>query len=75
MRVPMSKIHVWPLVKQTGAEWSEDKASKMAASLAYYTATSIAPLAVAAVGIATLVLRDKIKPQQIQTTMSPVDRP
>ena len=70
MRVPMNKIHVWPLLKQTAAEWSEDKASKMAASLAYYTATCIAPLAVAAVGIATLVLRDKFKPADLQKTLS-----
>jgi membrane protein len=70
MRAKMSEIRVWPLLKQTAAEWSEDKASKMAASLAYYTATCIAPLAVAAVGIATLVLRNKFKPAELQSTLA-----
>ena len=65
MREKMSDIHVWPLLKKTGAEWSEDKAPKMAASLAYYTATCIAPLVVAALGIATLVARNKVTPQKL----------
>ncbi len=70
MRVPMSKIHVWPLLKQTASEWSEDKAPKMAASLAYYTATSIAPLVVAVLGIGTLVARNKFTPKQIHDTLA-----
>jgi hypothetical protein len=38
----------WPLLKQTGSEWLEDKATKMAGALAYYSATSIAPMLVIA---------------------------
>ena len=37
---------VWPLLKQTGSDWSEDKAPKLAAALATYTMLSIAPLLV-----------------------------
>ena len=38
-----------PLLKQAASEWSEDKSSRLAAALAYYTAMSIAPLLVLAV--------------------------
>jgi membrane protein len=64
-RAKLTEIHVWPLLKRTAFEWSEDKATKMAASLAYYTATSIAPLVVAVLGIAALVARNKITPQRL----------
>jgi len=46
----------WELVKGAFVEWDEDKASRLAAALAYYTAFSLAPLLVIAIGIAGLVL-------------------
>ena len=45
------------LLKETFKEWQEDKASRLAAALAYYTAFSIAPLLVIAIAIAALVYR------------------
>lgn len=42
------------LIKKTFKEWSEDKASRLAAALAYYTVFSIPPLLVVAIGIASL---------------------
>jgi len=42
------------IFKQTYREWSEDKASRLAAALAYYTVFSIPPLLVVAIGIAGL---------------------
>ena len=42
---------VTDLLKKAFAEWSEDKASRLAASLAYYTAISIAPLLVLSVTV------------------------
>ena len=39
---------VGTLLKQSFSEWSEDKASRLAASLAYYTAISLAPILVLA---------------------------
>jgi membrane protein len=45
------------LLKETWTEWQEDKASRLAAALAYYTAFSIAPLLVIAIAIAALVYR------------------
>lgn len=42
------------VLKLTFKEWSEDKASRLAAALAYYTVFSIPPLLVVAIGIASL---------------------
>ena len=42
----------WGLLKEAGREWLEDKASRLRAALAYYTALSIAPLLVIAIFIA-----------------------
>ena len=43
------------LLKTTYTEWSEDKASRLAAALAYYTAFSIAPLLLISIAVAGLV--------------------
>lgn len=40
------------LLKKTFQEWQEDKASRLAAALAYYTAFSIAPLLIIVIAIA-----------------------
>ena len=45
----------WGLLKEAGREWLEDKAPRLGASLAYYTALSIAPLLVIAIFIAGMV--------------------
>ena len=42
------------IVGETIHEWSEDKASRLSAALAYYTVFSIPPLMVVAIGIASL---------------------
>jgi len=46
---------LWPLTKQSAAEWLEDKASRLAASLAYYTMLSIAPLLIISIKVIGLV--------------------
>jgi len=46
---------VWELIKQTFIEWNEDKASRLAAALAYYTIFSLAPLLVITIGLAGMV--------------------
>jgi membrane protein len=43
------------VLKETYSDWSEDKASRLAAALAYYTAFSIAPLLLIAIAVAGLV--------------------
>ncbi len=53
--VEMNLKVIVELLKETWQEWQEDKASRLAAALAYYTAFSIAPLFVIAIAIAALV--------------------
>jgi len=43
------------LLKETASQWSDDEASRLAASLALYTMLSIAPLLVVAVAVAGMV--------------------
>ncbi|MBD1920908.1 YihY/virulence factor BrkB family protein [Microcoleus sp. FACHB-831] len=46
---------IFGLLKETFKEWQEDKASRLAAALAYYTTFSLAPLLIIAIAIASLV--------------------
>jgi membrane protein len=43
---------IWPLIKESVSQWSEDYAPSMGAALAYYTIFSIAPLLVIAIAVA-----------------------
>jgi membrane protein len=43
---------VWETLKETGSDWSDDNASRLAAALAYYALLSLAPLLVIAVAVA-----------------------
>src|SRR5215216_4203413 len=45
----------WSMLKQTFAEWSEDKVPQLGAALAFYTALSIAPLLVISLAVAGMV--------------------
>jgi len=42
---------IWNILKSTYAQWSSDKASELAAALAFYTALSIAPLLVLIIAV------------------------
>ncbi len=48
----MSGKQIWQLLKETVTEWQQDKASRLAAALSYYTAFSIAPLLILSIAIA-----------------------
>ena len=61
--MPLSSV--WQLLKQTFAEWSEDKSPQLGASLAFYSALSIAPLLVIALAIAGFVLGEDAARGQI----------
>ena len=41
----------WSLIKQTISDWSDDNASRLAASLAYYTLLSFAPMLVITISV------------------------
>jgi membrane protein len=49
---------MWRLLKETVEEWNKDKASKLAAALAYYTVFALAPLLILIIAIAGIVLGD-----------------
>jgi membrane protein len=51
----MDPMGYWGLLKESGREWLEDKAPRLGAALAYYTALSITPLLVIAIFIAGIV--------------------
>lgn len=57
------------LLKETFHEWQEDKASRLAAALAYYTAFSIAPLLVIAIAIAAIVFGEEAAQGQIASQL------
>src|SRR5678815_68004 len=48
--------NIFLLIRETFNEWTEDKASRLAAALAYYTLFSLAPLLVIIIAIAGLFL-------------------
>lgn len=49
----------WGLIKDTASDWMEDKAARLGAALAYYTAFSLAALLVIVIGVAGLVFGQK----------------
>jgi membrane protein len=59
----------WRLLRQTIAEWSEDKAPQLGAALAFYTALSIAPLLVITLGIVTFFYGEEAAGGQVANQM------
>jgi membrane protein len=57
--------NVWPLIKDTANDWLDDEAPRLAASLAFYTLLSLAPLIVITVAIAGLALGPEAAKGQI----------
>ncbi|MFO7538608.1 MAG: YhjD/YihY/BrkB family envelope integrity protein, partial [Chloroflexota bacterium] len=69
----MNKIDVKsiiPLIKNTFSEWSEHKAARLAAALAYYTIFSIPPLLIIAVAIAGQVFGQEAAQDRIVAQFS-----
>jgi membrane protein len=61
----MKTKDIYLLLKNTYEEWSDDKASLMAAALAYYTIFSLAPLAIIMIAIAGLFFGEKAAQGQL----------
>ncbi|AFY35422.1 YihY/virulence factor BrkB family protein [Calothrix sp. PCC 7507] len=55
----MNLQSIWQLLQETLKEWREDKASRLAAALAYYTIFSIAPLLIIVIAIAGAVFGEE----------------
>ena len=60
------------LLRDTGADWYEDSAPRLAASLAYYTLLSTAPLVLLSVSVAGLVFGEDAARGQIVAQLSHV---
>jgi len=56
----------WPLLKETYNQWSEDKATRLGAALAYYTVFSIAPLIVIAMAVAGWIYGEQASESHMQ---------
>jgi membrane protein len=54
---------VFSMLKQTVADWSEDKAMKLSAALALYTILSLAPLMLIAIKVLTMFMGEGAKSQ------------
>jgi membrane protein len=69
---------LWYVTRQAAQDWWEDNCLRLAASLAYYTALSLAPLILLIVGIVGLVLeRQQVAGQlesQLEGLMGPAGR-
>lgn len=63
---------VWPLLKTTASDWSEDKAPKLAAALATYTMLSLAPLLVIITKIVGVVYFDEAQQGKVGEAMAGV---
>jgi len=55
----------WQILKETGKAWDEDNVTRLAASLAYYTLLSIAPLIILAVAVTGLAFGEAAARQHI----------
>ncbi len=63
----MSRLkNIFKLLRETFNEWNEDKAPRLAAALAYYTAFSLAPLLVVIISIAGLIYGKEAVQGQVQ---------
>src|SRR5215472_10007217 len=63
---------VTTLAKETVTRWTEDKASALAAALAYYALFSLAPLVLIAVAVAGLVFGERAAQGQLYSQVSGV---
>jgi membrane protein len=61
---------VTTLAKETVTRWTEDKASALAAALAYYSLFSLAPLVLIAVAVAGLVFGEQAAEGQLYSQLS-----
>jgi membrane protein len=50
---------LWPIVKETASDWSQDNAMRLSAALSLYTILSLAPLLVITIKIVGLVMQNK----------------
>jgi membrane protein len=65
----MRMSEVWSIAKETASDWNDDGASRLAASLAFYTLLSLAPLLIIVVAIAGMALGPEAARGQVATEL------
>lgn len=68
----MALGEVWQITKETALDWSDDDASRLAASLAFYTLLSLAPLLVIVVAVAGMALGPEAARGQLASELGQV---
>src|SRR5689334_16644657 len=66
----LSLASLWPMVKESVTAWIDDFAPSMGASIAYYTAFSIAPLLIIVIAIAGFVWGQEAASGYLYTQLS-----
>jgi membrane protein len=67
MKIPSPLRELWSILKATVVEWYDDDASRLAASLAFYTTLSLAPLLLVSIAIAGLVFGEDVARGHVST--------
>jgi membrane protein len=65
----LSPTQIWSLIRETVAEWINDRASRKGAALAFYTVFSLAPLLIIAISIAGLFFGEEAARGEILVQM------
>ena len=68
----LTQSRAWQVLKQTATGWDEDNVTRLAASLAYYTLLSIAPLIILAVAVAGLAFGEEAARAHISSQLASV---
>lgn len=66
---------IWSIIQETISEWTDDRASRLAAAISYYTIFSLAPLLVIGVAIAGFVFGEAAAQDQIVGSLEGVIGP
>ena len=75
MKVHRAVTNVWSVLRATVDEWFDDKASRLAASLAFYTVLSLAPLILIVLAIAGVFLGEEAARGHLSTEISDLGGP
>ena len=67
--MPAMKMSYREMIKQTFAEWSEDKAPRLSAALAFYTMLSLAPLLIITLKIVGKLWGDEAAQGQVESVV------
>jgi membrane protein len=67
MKIPSLLRETWSVLKCTVIEWYDDDASRLAASLAFYTTLSLAPLLLVSIAIAGIIFGEDVARGHVST--------